>query len=50
MNTNTAETRECLIRVWALRRGVPVELRVHYEISQVGGCDTYQLFVIDDVD
>jgi hypothetical protein len=50
MSTNSSETRERLIRVLALRRGIPVELRVHYEITRAGGCDTYRLFAIEEID
>jgi hypothetical protein len=50
MNTSGSEPLERLIRVVALRRGLPVELRVHYEITQAGGCNTYRLFLIEDVD
>lgn len=49
MKTKPAETIERLIRVRASRRGKPVELRVHYERASVQGCDTYQLFRVEEV-
>jgi hypothetical protein len=44
-----AEPREKLIRVRTNRRGCPVFLRVHYEISRADGCDTYRIITIDEV-
>jgi len=40
--------REKLIRVPVRRRGVPVELRVHYEITRVDGCDSYRILNIEE--
>jgi hypothetical protein len=42
--------REKLIRLRAKRRGYPVDLRVHYEISREYGCDTYRIITVDEVD
>ena len=50
MKQKTAETIERLIRVRAMRRGIPVELRVHYERASLNGCDTYRLFAVEDTD
>jgi hypothetical protein len=50
MNKERSEPSERLIRVLAVRRGKPVELRVHYERAHSNGCDTYRLFVIEDAD
>jgi hypothetical protein len=50
VRTTTYTEQEKLIRVLASRRGAPVELRVHYEKTRVGGCDTYRLFVIEEVE
>ena len=51
MKHETVETIERLIRVRAVRRGLPVELRVHYErASTTDGCETYQLFVVEDME
>lgn len=48
MKNNTSEPVERLIRVLAVRRGKPVELRVHYEHASVDGCETYRLFSVED--
>jgi len=48
MKDNAEEPIERLIRVRATRRGKPVELRVHYERASVNGCNTYQLFSVED--
>ncbi len=51
MRQETVETIERLIRVRAVRRGRPVELRVHYErASTADGCETYQLFAVEDIE
>ena len=51
MKQETVETIERLIRVRAVRRGRPVELRVHYErASTADGCETYQLFAVEDLE
>jgi hypothetical protein len=50
MRKNLPETTEKLIRVRTSRRGVPVELRVHYETKQTGGGVTIQLFSVEDAD
>jgi hypothetical protein len=42
--------QEKLIRLRAKRRGYPVDLRVHYEISREYGCDTYRIITVDEVD
>jgi hypothetical protein len=49
MKKEQSETSERLIRVLAIRRGKPVELRVHYEKATSGGCATFRLFEIEDV-
>jgi hypothetical protein len=49
MKKEQSETSEKLIRVMAVRRGKPVELRVHYEKANFNGCATYRLFEIEDV-
>jgi hypothetical protein len=49
MKKEQCETSERLIRVLAIRRGKPVELRVHYEKADLNGCATYRLFEIEDV-
>ena len=43
------ETWEKLIRLRANRRGTPVDLRVHYEVSRRNGCDTYRIITIEKV-
>jgi hypothetical protein len=48
MKNNALESTERLIRVLTVRRGKPVELRVHYERTSNDGCDTYQLFSVED--
>jgi hypothetical protein len=40
---------EKLIRVRTRRRGTPVELRVQYEITRVGGCDAYRIVSVEDM-
>ena len=42
--------QEKLIRLRANRRGCPVDLRIHYEISREDGCDTYRIITVDEVD
>jgi hypothetical protein len=49
MKIHATELRERLIRVRAERRGVPVELLVHYEHAASNGCDIYRLFSVEDV-
>ena len=44
------EACEKLIRLRANRRGTPVDLRVHYEVSRENGCDTYRIITIVEVD
>lgn len=44
------ELQEKLIRLRAKRRGCPVDLRIHYEISREYGCDTYRIITVDEVD
>jgi len=44
------EAREKLIRLRANRRGITVDLRVHYEVSREDGCDTYRIITVDQVD
>ncbi len=44
------QATEKLIRVHTTRRGVPVELRVHYEIVRQDGCASFRVFLIEDVD
>ena len=44
------QATEKLIRVQTTRRGVPVELRVHYEIVRQNGCASFRVFLIEDVD
>ena len=39
---------ERLIRVPVRRRGVPVELRVHYEVTRTNGCDSFRILNIDE--
>lgn len=46
----TADSHEKLLRLRANRRGNPVDLRVHYEISRENGCDTYRIITVDEVD
>lgn len=43
------EACEKLIRLRANRRGTPVDLRVHYEVSRENGCDTYRIITIIEV-
>jgi hypothetical protein len=43
------EPREKLIRLRANRRGVTVDLRVHYEVSREDGRDTYRIITVDEV-
>jgi hypothetical protein len=43
-----SNSMEKLIRVPAGRRGVPVELRVHYEVTRGDACDTYQILSIEE--
>jgi hypothetical protein len=50
MKNVVPETTERLIRVRTTRRGVPVELRVHYEVASENGCDTIRVFLIEDAD
>ena len=44
------EPREKLIRLRTSRRGAPVDLCVHYEVSFQNGCDTYRIITVDEVD
>jgi hypothetical protein len=44
-----SEAREKLIRLRANRRGITVDLRVHYEVSREDGCDTYRIITVDEV-
>jgi hypothetical protein len=48
MKIHATESRERLIRVRAKRRGVPVELLVHFERASLNGCDIYRLFSVED--
>jgi hypothetical protein len=41
---------EKLTRVRTTRRGAPVELRVHYEISENAAGLIFRLFSVEDVD
>ena len=57
MRKESSESTERLIRVNTLRRGAPVEIRVHYEINRasasdtrVSGCDIIRLFSVEDSD
>ena len=50
MRNERFEASERLIRVRTIRRGTPVEILVHYGREHVDGCDTYQLFVMEDVE
>jgi hypothetical protein len=47
--TVVTEAREKLIRLRANRRGIPVDLRVHYEVISEDGCDTYRIITIDEI-
>ena len=42
----SAEAEEKLIRVLATRRGMPIELSVHYEIIRRNRCNLYRLLTI----
>jgi hypothetical protein len=44
-----SETREKLIRLRANRRGITIDLRVHYEVRRQDGCDTYRIITVDEV-
>jgi hypothetical protein len=50
MKKPVSENFERLIRLRAVRRGSPVDLRVHYEVSRENGCDTYRIVQIDEPD
>ena len=50
MTTELPETTEHLIRVCTTRRGTPQELRVHYGVTQSGGCASIQLFLVEDAE
>lgn len=50
MKQDTVETIERLIRVRAVRRGKPVELRVHFERTTRNGCETYNVFSVEDTE
>lgn len=41
---------EKLIRVPVRRNGVPVELRVHYEVTRAQGCDSYRVLSVEEAD
>ena len=43
------EAREKLIRLRANRRGIAVDLRVHYEVKRQDGRDTYRIITVDEV-
>lgn len=43
------EPRQKLIRLRADRRGVSLDLRVHYEVSQENGCQTYRIITVEEV-
>jgi len=47
---DTSESNEKLIRLRANRRGLAVDLRVHYEISREAGCDTYRIITVDEIE
>jgi hypothetical protein len=44
------EPCEKLIRLRISRRGCPVDLRVHYEISRENGCDIYRVITVDELE
>lgn len=44
------DSSESLIRVRATRRGSPIDLCVHYEVTRQNGCDTYMILSIDEVE
>ncbi len=50
MNNEAFEFEESLIRVRTVRRGNPVELRVHYAVSQAAGCLNYQILTVEEQD
>jgi hypothetical protein len=50
MKKNSSGARERLIRVIAVRRGAPVELRVHYECANQKGCNIYRLLAVEETD
>jgi hypothetical protein len=47
---NVSDSIEKLIRLRANRRGQAIDLRVHYEVSRVDGCDTYRIIAVDEID
>jgi hypothetical protein len=50
MRTELPEATEKMIRVRTTRRGIDIELRVHYEIVRAAGRATIQLVAIEEVD
>ena len=50
MKKDSSVVSEKLIRVIAVRRGTPVELRVHYECVKIENCNTYRLIALEEVD
>jgi hypothetical protein len=50
MRKEFSEPTEHLIRVRAIRRDAPVEIRVHYDVIRVSGCDIIRLFSVEDTD
>ncbi len=50
MKEDSSGASEKLIRVLAVRRGTPVELRVHYEYATIKGCNTYRLIAVEEAD
>ena len=50
MKEDSSGLYEKLIRVIAVRRGTPVELRVHYECATIKGCYTYRLISLEEAD
>jgi hypothetical protein len=48
MNANDSpDSSDKLIRVPVRRRGVPMELRVHYEVTREKGCDSYRILRVE---
>jgi hypothetical protein len=49
LNNTVPEQRERLIRLHTSRRGAAVELRIHYRISHVGGCEICEVLAVEDL-
>jgi hypothetical protein len=47
--STAVEPGEKLIRLLAPRRERQIELRVHYEIEDLGGCNMYRIITIDEI-